>query len=73
LSVRALKIPNPEAFLIDLRYLTLDQKTFKCGLIALLAIHASILRIFDDCLDGSFFADGGWKALWSDLEAKVTR
>lgn len=50
---------------IELRYFTSDQKTIERDLITLTGIHASILRIFDECLDGSFFLDNQWKKVCS--------
>ena len=55
---------------IDLRYFIPEQRTIECSLITLIGTHASMLRIFDECLDGAFSADEKWKQLWSDLEAK---
>jgi hypothetical protein len=54
---------------IELRYFTSDQRTIERNLITLTGIHASILRIFDECLDGSFFSDDQWKQVWQQLEA----
>mgnify|MGYP001607850848 FL=1 len=54
---------------IELRYFISDQRAIECSLMTLIGIHASILRIFDECLDGALFADRQWKQLWSDLEA----
>lgn len=54
---------------IGLRYFISDQRTIECALIILIGIHASILRVFDECLDGSFFSDNEWKEMWLQLEA----
>lgn len=54
---------------IELRYFVSDQRTIECNLVTLIGIHASILRVFDECLDGSFFADNEWKEMWLQLEA----
>lgn len=54
---------------IELRYFTSDQRTIELDLITLAGVHASILRIFDECLDGSFFLDKEWKQMWQQLEA----
>lgn len=54
---------------IELRYFTSDQRTIECNLITLIGIHASTLRIFDECHDGSFFTDDQWKQVWQQLEA----
>lgn len=53
---------------IELRYFTSEQRTIERELITLVGIHASILRIFDECLDGSFFSDKEWQQLWQQLE-----
>lgn len=54
---------------IELRYFTSDQRTIERELVMLVGIHASILRIFDECLDGSFFSDKEWQQIWQQLEA----
>jgi len=53
---------------IELRYFVSDQRTIECNLVTLIGIHANILRIFDECLNGPFFVDNEWKELWSQLE-----
>ena len=53
----------------ELRYFTSDQRAIEVILITLIGIHGNILRIFDECLDGSFFADDQWMQLWKQLEA----
>jgi hypothetical protein len=55
--------------MVELRYFTSDQRTIERELITLVGIHASILRIFDECLDGSFFSDTHWQQIWQRLEA----
>ncbi len=49
---------------LELRYFTSDQRAIECSLITLIGIHGSILRIFDECLDGPFFSDDQWMQLW---------
>lgn len=53
---------------VELRYFTSDQRVIECSLITLIGIHASILRIFDECLDSHFFSDDQWKQVWKKLE-----
>lgn len=53
---------------IELRYFTSDQRIIERELITLVGIHASILRIFDECFDGSFFSDKEWQQMWQQLE-----
>lgn len=55
---------------IELRYFISDQRTIECDLISLIGIHANILRVFDECLNGLLFSDYAWKQLWLELEAK---
>ncbi len=55
---------------LELRYFISDQKTIECDLITLIGIHANILRVFDECLNGLLFSDDEWKQLWRELEAK---
>jgi len=50
---------------MELRYFTADQRAIECSLITLNGIHASILRIFDECFDGHFFSDDQWKQVWN--------
>ncbi len=54
---------------IELRYFTSDQGTIEVNLITLIGIHANTLRLFNECLDGSFIADDQWKQAWQQLEA----
>jgi hypothetical protein len=54
---------------VELRYFTSDQRTIERELITLVGIHTNILRIFDECLDGSFFSDTHWQQMWQRLEA----
>ena len=53
---------------LELRYFTSDQRAIECRLITLIGIHASILRIFDECLDSHFFSDDQWKQIWNQVE-----
>jgi hypothetical protein len=53
---------------IELRYFASDQRTIECNLITLIGIHANILRVFDECLDGCFLSDNEWKTIWLQLE-----
>jgi hypothetical protein len=55
---------------IELRYFTSDQRAIERDLIILTGIHASILRIFDECLTCSFFSDGHWRQMWQQLETQ---
>lgn len=54
---------------IELRYFISDQRTIEQDLLILVGIHANILRIFDECFDGSFFLDQEWHQIWIQLEA----
>ena len=54
---------------IELRYFISEQRTIERELITLVGIHASILRIFDECLDGALFLDKNWQQIWQQLEA----
>ncbi|MDT3779830.1 hypothetical protein PJI16_19920 [Nitrospira sp. MA-1] len=47
---------------------TPDQRAIECSLIILIGLHGSILRIFDECLDGPFFSDDQWKQVWEQKE-----
>lgn len=58
---------------IELRYFTSDQRTIERDLITLTGIHASILRIFDECLTGSFFSNQDWQKMWQQLETQGNR
>jgi hypothetical protein len=53
---------------IELRYFISDQRTIECNLVTLIGIHANILRVYDECFDGSFFSDEQWKSIWRELE-----
>lgn len=52
---------------IKLEYFTSDQRTIERELIALTGIHASILRILDECFDRALFASSDWTRLWDTL------
>ena len=58
---------------IHLRYFTSDQRTIERHLMTLVGIHANVLRIFDECLDGALFSNQDWKDLWQQLEAQGLR
>ncbi len=53
-----------DATRLELRYFTSDQRAIECSLITLIGIHGSILRIFDECLEGPFFSDDQWMQIW---------
>ena len=53
---------------IELQYFISDQRTIECNLITLVGIHVNILRVLDECLDGSFLSDEQWKRVWQQLE-----
>ena len=53
---------------IELRYFIADQQTIEQDLLILVSIHANILRIFDECFNGSFFLDQKWYQMWKQLE-----
>lgn len=56
---------------IKLRYFTSDQRVIERELITLTGIHASILRIFDECFDHAFFGNSDWVQTWTTLEEKA--
>lgn len=53
---------------VELRYFMSDQRKIECSLITLVGVHASILRIFNECLNGPFFSDDQWLRVWGQLE-----
>ena len=53
---------------IELGYFISDQRIIERDLIALTGIHASILRILDECLGGCLLSNTEWLALWRTLE-----
>jgi len=55
---------------IQRRYFTSDQRTIECHFMTLVGIHANVLRIFDECLDGALFSNQDWKDLWQQLEVQ---
>ncbi|MDE3035293.1 MAG: hypothetical protein KGO52_08605 [Nitrospirota bacterium] len=56
---------------IKLRYFMSDQRVIERELITLTGIHASILRIFDECFDHVFFGNSAWVQTWKTLEEKA--
>ena len=53
---------------VELRYFMSDQRKIECNLITLAGVHACILRIFNECLNGPFFSDDRWFRVWGQLE-----
>ncbi|MBM4124136.1 MAG: hypothetical protein FJ246_04140 [Nitrospira sp.] len=53
---------------IELRYFTSDQRVIERELITLTDIHASIVRIFDECFGHAFFDNSDWMETWKTLE-----
>lgn len=52
---------------VRLVYFISDQRTIERELILLTGIHAKILQLLDECLDGAFRANGDWQGLMATL------
>lgn len=57
-----------ESAFIELPYLTTDQRKIEHALLITTDVHAKIIDIHDECLDGALSSDEGWRRLRAELE-----
>ncbi|MEQ9145517.1 MAG: hypothetical protein RLO08_14285 [Parvibaculaceae bacterium] len=54
-----------------LEYFTGDQRTIETTLVTLFGVHMMMLRVLDDCLDGSFSSVEAWHTTRDQLNARA--
>jgi hypothetical protein len=54
-----------------LQFFTGDQRTIEAAIVLLLGAHMMMLRVLDECLDGSFTRSDAWREISDQLYVRA--